>query len=213
MFLDYRLRLLKANRLTKKINQLKQEISLLRQDKDYLQKQYVEAQAKYKSIEEKLDQTERLLNDTKRTKDELQERYMNTRELFKSEYEDKLAVELAQMKLRMGEEMEKLRENTRQFYERELASAKETRDSARDDKRRLELNEHEANVKMQEALEQLRLVQVTCEAKLAEMRNELKIKQFELERARLLSEENVVNYQKALVENEKLNKKIQVNRK
>lgn len=193
------------------MNQLKQEISLLRQDKDYLQKQYVEAQMKSKSLEEKLEQNEKSLTETKRAKDELQERYLNTRETFKSEYEDKLSVELAQIKLRMNEEIEKLRENTKKFYERELESTREARETARDDKRRVELNERETSVKLQETLDELRIIQVTCEAKLAEMRNELKMKQFELERSRVLGEENLVNYEKALVEIEKLKKKIEVN--
>jgi hypothetical protein len=53
-------------------------------------------------------------------------------------------------------------------------------------------------------------MQVQCESQMAELRGELKLKQFELERAQLLNEESINNYHKLLHENEKLNKKQQI---
>jgi hypothetical protein len=45
---------------------------------------------------------------------------------------------------------------------------------------------------------------------MSELKSELKFKIFELERTQMLNEESVKNYQKAVIENEKLNKKIEV---
>lgn len=51
---------------------------------------------------------------------------------------------------------------------------------------------------------------MSCENKVAELKSELKLKKFELERCNMLNEENINMYQKSLTENEKLNKKIEV---
>ena len=66
------------------------------------------------------------------------------------------------------------------------------------------------NLKYQEAVNELRLVQIGCENKVSELKSELKLKMFELERAQMLNEESVNNYKKALIENEKYNKKLEV---
>ena len=54
--------------------------------------------------------------------------------------------------------------------------------------------------------------QLSCENKVSELKSELKLKSFELERAQMLNEENVNNYKKLVIENEKLLKKIEVNK-
>lgn len=51
---------------------------------------------------------------------------------------------------------------------------------------------------------------MSCENKVAELKSELKLKTFELERCNMLNEENINMHQKSLTENEKLNKKIEV---
>jgi progesterone-induced-blocking factor 1 len=193
--------------LLKDSNQLKQEISLLRQDKDYLQKQYLETQSKYKIVEDKLEQSERNLDEAKRTKDDLYEKFMHARDAFKLEYDLKLNQELDNLKLKTNEEIEKLRTNTKEFYEREIQTLKEARDLALNEKEKHELNAKELSLKLQDSTNELRLTQLSCENKLSDLKSELKLKAFELDRARLLGEEHVTNQQKLLIENEKLQKK------
>jgi progesterone-induced-blocking factor 1 len=192
------------------MNQTKQETSLLRQDKDYLQKQYMEAQAKLKICEDKLEQTEKALEECKRTKEDLYEKFMHAREAYKIEYDLKLSQELDELKIKTNHEIEKLRVSTKEFYEREILTLKESRDLAIHEKERHELSLKEMQIKHQEASNELRLVQVNCENRISELKSELKLKTFELERARMLSDEHVTNHQKVLLENEKLQKKCQV---
>ena len=59
-------------------------------------------------------------------------------------------------------------------------------------------------------LARLRLVQLTCENKVSEMKSELKLKIFEVERAQLLNEETITNYHQISIENEKLQKTLEV---
>jgi progesterone-induced-blocking factor 1 len=54
------------------------------------------------------------------------------------------------------------------------------------------------------------VLQLNNDNKLAELKGELKLKAFELERLGLLNDENLNNYRRACLENEKLNKKIEV---
>lgn len=87
---------------------------------------------------------------------------------------------------------------------------RESKEAALQDKDKHELNEKEISIKYQEAVNELRLIQISCENKVSELKSELKLKIFELERAQMLNEEHVNNYQKVLIENEKLHKKVEV---
>lgn len=54
------------------------------------------------------------------------------------------------------------------------------------------------------------MVQLACENKVSELKSELKLKIFELERAQIFNEESLNNYKKLAIENEKYQKKIEV---
>lgn len=196
--------------LIRNSDQLKQEISLLRQDKDYLQKQFVDTQSRFKITEDKLEQTQKFYDEVKLSKEELHEKFMNARESYKTEYESKLTHDLDDLKLQTNQEIEKLRMSTKEFYEREIRMLKENREQAFQDKEKHELNEKEINMKYQEAVNELRIIQISCEHKVSELKSELKLKNFEVERSGMLNEDNIANYQKVLVENEKLHKKIEI---
>ena len=196
--------------LLRDVGQLKQEISLLRQDKDYLQKQFSDTQSRYKIVEDKLEQTQRLYEEAKQSKEDLFERHINARDAYKHEYDSKLSKELDELKLKTSHEIEKLRTSTKEFYEREIKNLTESRDAALNDKQKLELGEKELSLKYQEAVNELRLIQIACENKVAELKSEFKLKAFELERTQMINEETVKNYQKSLMENEKLQKKIEI---
>lgn len=183
---------------------------MLRQDKDYLQKQFVETQARCRITEDKLEQTQKLYEEAKMSKEELYEKYMQARDSYKNEYETKLTQELDELKIKTNNEIEKLRENTKDFYEREIKVLRESKEIALQEKEKHELNEKEISIKYQETVNELRVVQISCENKVSELKSELKLKLFELERAQMLNEEHVNNHQKVLNENEKLLKKIEV---
>ncbi len=135
---------------------------------------------------------------------------MNARESYKNEYESKLTKDLDELKGRTNLEIDRLRVNTKEFYEREIRMLKEARELAIQDKDKHEQNEKETNLKYQSAVNELRLVQIGAENKVSELKSQLKLKTFELERSQLLTEENVANCQKLMLENEKQQKKIEL---
>lgn len=153
--------------LSRTCDQLRQETSLLRQDKDYLQKQFMETQAKFTSTEDKLSQVQRLYEEARISKEELYEKHMAARESYKSEYESKLTTDLEELKGKTTQEIERLRASTKEFYEREIRMLKESREVAVQDKEKHELNEREINMKYQEAVNELRLIQIGCENKVS----------------------------------------------
>ncbi len=175
-----------------------------------MQKQFVDIQSRFRITEDKLEQTEKLYDETKRSKEELHEKYMNSRESYKNEYDAKLTHDLEALKLNTNQEIEKLRSSTKEFYEREIRMLKEARELAVQDKEKHELNEKEINMKYQEAVNELRTIQIGCENRVSELKAELKLKTFEAERTAMLNEENIKNYQKLLLENEKLQKKAEL---
>ena len=99
-----------------------------------MQKQYIETQAKYQSVEDKLEQSEKTCEEAKRGREEVYEKFLHAREVYKVEYEQKMNAELAELKVRTSGEIEKLRASTNEFYEREIAGLREARDQVLQDK-------------------------------------------------------------------------------
>lgn len=56
-----------------------QTVALLKQDKEYLSKQLNEATPRLKLVEEKLQQTAQQLDDAKQAREDLYEKYLNSR--------------------------------------------------------------------------------------------------------------------------------------
>lgn len=56
-----------------------QTVALLKQDKEYLSKQLNEATPRLKLLEEKLQQTAQQLDDAKQAREDLYEKYLNSR--------------------------------------------------------------------------------------------------------------------------------------
>ena len=131
---------------------MKQEISLLRQDKDYLQKQFVDSESKLKTNEEKFEQVKQFYEDAKRSKEDLYSTYMNTRDSYKKEYDSKLSIELDELKLKTNQEIEKLKTNTKEFYEREIKCLRESKELIQQEKEKHEFNEKEMSMKYQETV-------------------------------------------------------------
>jgi progesterone-induced-blocking factor 1 len=111
-----------------------------------------DTQLKLKISEEKQEQISKQYEEVKQSKEELYEKYINARESYKNEYESKLTRNLDDLKLKTNQEIEKLRQSTKDFYEREIKMLKEAKDLALQEKEKHELNEKEINVKYQNSV-------------------------------------------------------------
>lgn len=102
-----------------KLQVSKQTVALLKQDKEYLNRQLQEIRGRCTLAEERLEQTSKQLEETKQAREELYEKYISVREQYKSEYELRLKTELDDIKGRTSVELDKIRNDTKDMFERE----------------------------------------------------------------------------------------------
>lgn len=92
---------------------------MLKQDKDYMNRQLQEIRGRCTLAEERLEQTIKQLDETKQAREELYEKYISVREQYKSEYEMRLKTELDDIKGKTSNELDRIRVDTKEMFERE----------------------------------------------------------------------------------------------
>ncbi|KAL8573389.1 hypothetical protein ACOMHN_032404 [Nucella lapillus] len=196
--------------LSKELSAAKQSLTLLRQDKDYLSRGQVESSNRVSLMEEKAQQLSRQLEDARQAREEMYEKYVASRDQYKSEYENKLREELEQIRIRTNVEIDRLRTSSKEMYERENRNLREARDMAVAERERLQIAERDTNTKYEHLMDQYRESQAKAESRVSVVRNDLKVKAFEAERAQMMYEETVKNFKDSEMEVEKLHKKAEV---
>ncbi|GFN91617.1 progesterone-induced-blocking factor 1 [Plakobranchus ocellatus] len=208
--------------LSRDYSSAKQTIALLKQDKDFLTRQHTEALHKAEYAEEKLQQLSRQLEDAKLAREEMYEKYVASRDQYKSEYESKLKEELEQIRtfkivaVMLYFKMLYIfptpfspffkKKNT-VIYRRNL---REARDLALSERDRAIASEREMNTKYDQLMTEFHQSQSDRDSKESGLQNELKIKMFEAERTQMIHAETVKNLGQAEMDIEKLQKKAEV---
>ncbi|XP_052815474.1 progesterone-induced-blocking factor 1-like [Mya arenaria] len=196
--------------LRRELSAAKQSLTLLKQDKDYLTRQSADVANRLQFAEEKMVQINLQLDDAKRSREDMYEKYVSSREQYKSEYENKLRDELEQIRVRTNSEIDRLRTSSKEMYERENRNLREARDMSISEKERALITERETNTKYEQLLQEWRQLQVSGDSRVSDLANDLKLKTFELERTQLVLEETVKNQKETQLEVEKLTKKAEV---
>ncbi|XP_017744917.1 PREDICTED: progesterone-induced-blocking factor 1, partial [Rhinopithecus bieti] len=132
------------------------------------------------------------------------------RDHYKTEYENKLHDELEQIRLKTNQEIDQLRNASREMYERENRNLREARDNAVAEKERAVMAEKDALEKHDQLLDRYRELQLSTESKVTEFLHQSKLKSFESERVQLLQEETARNLTQCQLECEKYQKKLEV---
>ncbi|XP_006076099.2 progesterone-induced-blocking factor 1 isoform X1 [Bubalus bubalis] len=196
--------------LSKEVATLQQTVTLLQKDKDYLNRQNMELSVRCAHEEDRLERLQAQLEETKKAREEMYEKYVTSRDRYKTEYENKLRDELEQIKLKTNQEIDQLRSASREMYERENRNLREARDNAVAEKDRAVMAEKNALEKHDQLLDRYRELQLSAESKVTEFLHQSKIKSFESERAQLLQEETARNLTQCQLECEKYQKKLEV---
>ena len=84
-----------------------------------MNRQLQEIRGRCTLAEERLEQTAKQLEDAKQAREELYEKYINVREQYKSEYELRLKTEIDEMKEKTSTELDRIRVDTKEMFERE----------------------------------------------------------------------------------------------
>ncbi|XP_077668476.1 progesterone-induced-blocking factor 1 isoform X3 [Eretmochelys imbricata] len=198
------------NDLSKEVATLQQSVNLLQKDKDYLNRQNMELSVRCAHEEDRLERLQIQLEDAKKTREEMYEKYVTSRDYYKTEYENKLRDELEQIRLKTNQEIEQLRSTSKEMYERENRNLREARDNAVAEKERAVVAEKDALGKYEHLLEQYRQLQLSTESKVAELLHQSKLKSFESERVQLMQEETAKNLSQCQLECEKYQRKLEV---
>ena len=198
------------NELSKEVSSLQQTVTLLQKDKDYLNRQNMELSVRCAHEEDRLERLQVQLEDTKKAREEMYEKYVTSRDHYKTEYENKLHDELEQIKLKTNLEIDQLRSASREMYERENRNLREARDNALAEKNRAVAAEKDALGKHEQLLDRYRELQLSTESKVSEFLHQSKLKSFESERVQLLQEETARNLTQCQLGCEKYQKKLEV---
>ncbi|XP_061026683.1 progesterone-induced-blocking factor 1 isoform X2 [Eubalaena glacialis] len=192
------------------IIQAKDRSELSKEDKEYLNRQNMELSVRCAHEEDRLERLQTQLEETKKAREEMYEKYVTSRDHYKTEYENKLRDELEQIRLKTNQEIDQLRSASREMYERENRNLREARDNAVAEKDRAVMAEKNALEKHDQLLDRYRELQLSTESKVTEFLHQSKIKSFESERAQLLQEETARNLTQCQLECEKYQKKLEV---
>uniref|UniRef100_A0A8C5BE24 Progesterone immunomodulatory binding factor 1 n=1 Tax=Gadus morhua TaxID=8049 RepID=A0A8C5BE24_GADMO len=169
--------------LSKEVAALQQSVSLLQKDKDYLHRQNMELSVRCAHEEDRLERLQVQLEDTKRAREEVYEKYVSSRDQYKSEYEAKLREELESIRLKTGQEIDHLQRRDAVPCQRGSAL---------------------------HALVLYRQLQLGTDSRVAELSNQTKLSSFEAERAHMVQEETAKALGLCQVECEKQQKKLEM---
>ncbi|KAF7242018.1 Progesterone-induced-blocking factor 1, partial [Varanus komodoensis] len=142
------------NDLSKEVANLQQSVTLLQKDKDFLNRQNMELSVRCAHEEDRLERLQVQLEDAKKAREEMYEKYVTSRDHYKTEYENKLHDELEHLRQKTSQEIEQLRTATKEMYERENRNLREARDNAVTEKERAVAAEKDACGKYEQLLEQ-----------------------------------------------------------
>ncbi|XP_059676280.1 progesterone-induced-blocking factor 1 [Gavia stellata] len=198
------------NDLSKELATIQQSLNLLQKDKDYLNRQNMELSVRCAHEEDRLERLQIQLEDAKKAREEMYEKYVASRDHYKTEYEKRLHEELEQLRLKTNQEIEQLRSTSKEMYERENRNLREARDNAVAEKERAVTAEKDALRKYDQLLEQYRQTQLGTESKVAELLHQSKLKSFESERVQLMQQETAKNLSQCQMECEKYQRKLEV---
>ncbi|KAI6078600.1 Progesterone-induced-blocking factor 1 isoform X1 [Aix galericulata] len=142
------------NDLSKELTTIQQSLNLLQKDKDYLNRQNMELSVRCAHEEDRLERLQVQLEDAKKAREEMYEKYVASRDHYKTEYEKRLHEELEQLRLKTSQEIEQLRSTSKEMYERENRNLREARDNAVAEKERAVTAEKDALRKYDQLLDQ-----------------------------------------------------------
>ncbi|XP_075997906.1 progesterone-induced-blocking factor 1 [Genypterus blacodes] len=196
--------------LSKEVATLQQSATLLQKDKEYLHRQNMELSVRCAHGEERLERLQVQLEDTKKAREEAYDKYVASRDHYRSEYEAKLRDELENIRLKTSQEIDNLQRTSREMYERENRNLREARDNAVLEKDRALTAEREAQSRYDQLLEQFRQLQLGTDSRVGELSNQAKLHSFEAERAQMVKEETAKALAQCQVECQKQQKKLEV---
>lgn len=188
---------------------LQQKLVLLQQDKNFLSKKMIEVSNHIRTVEDNLSKTSLQLEKVTIAREDLYEKYIAARDIYKSEYERKLKEEMESLQIKTTSEIEGIQRAAKEAHEKELKSLKDDRDLAVAQRDKAECSVQQINEKCERLSKELQQVQTNEKMQLTNLKSQLSLKTFELEQMKIIHTENQKSLQKCQLENEKLLQKLE----
>jgi hypothetical protein len=169
---------------------------LLQTDKMHLQK--VEALLSDRLQIAELDKRrlEDKIEAVKKSNEDLIQRLLNVDTERRTMYQDKLEAELSSLQQKTREDLDSIRINQKEAFEREIKGLRESRDLSLSETNRLRASSEHLNAEYQLLLEQHRKLQSDYENGMQAMNTQLKLKSFDMERLAITHEETLATVRK-----------------
>lgn len=178
----------RENSLQKELLEEKHTVVLLMQDKDYLGRQVNELTGRCVNLEDRCGLLLRQLDEARATKEKTLEHFLKAREDHKREYDIRIQQELDSLRLRMNQEMEQLRNQSKDTFGHEHRTLQESRDAALAERDRALTVEREMNTKYDHLLQEFRHLQMSSDSRFTALQSELQMKRFECEKSLVVQE-------------------------
>ena len=196
--------------LTNDLQVLQQEVNLLKQDKEYLSRNLTETQVKLQTSEDNLQRTNQQMESVKCNREELYEKYASSREEARSVYEQRLQDEIGRLRIQTEKELDKVRVDSKEAYERENRTLREARDAAVLEKDHITKQKSDAEKRCDSLSNEVRILESNLESRVAELQSTAHVKTFELDRLHLVHDETRKNLERAHMDIEMKTRKLEL---
>eukprot|EP00042_Codosiga_hollandica_P029392 m.162494 g.162494 ORF g.162494 m.162494 type:complete len:720 (+) comp53062_c0_seq19:54-2213(+) len=188
----------------------KHQIQFLSQDKNYLTKEKEKLERDLAALEGKHFSTLSELQEVKHARDSLYQKMLDAQQQLKSDYDSKLRSELDSLQTRSSQHMAELKQQAHSIHEHEKASLKSDRDNAIERLRLSDIALKECQRREDHLQQQLRQFQLEADSCTTDLRAQLQIKAFELQRLQVLFADQQSQAQAAKLETDKTAAKLEV---
>ncbi|ETV95315.1 hypothetical protein, variant [Aphanomyces invadans] len=194
------------------VDQLTQKVQLLSGDKAFLMQEKEAAMDKILKLSSALDEATANCRRLELSKETFLEQLEKTREESRVLFEHRMEVELAKLQDASRKEMELLRDNGKHLYERENRLLREARMDAQSQVDHLQKKVAELQHAYEDKVLELTRLDAKATTELAAVRNDLKIKHFELAQLGRQFDEKSQQLHQAHLENDMLKQKVDVHK-
>ncbi|KAL9649760.1 hypothetical protein ABK040_009575 [Willaertia magna] len=192
------------------LTNLKQQVELLKNDKMYLNREIETLTTKSNKSEEEIDRLENKVQELKKEKKSLYDKLLLFKEDTKTDYEKNLQEEIKKIRDKTKKDLELIKTNAQEAFERENRMLKEAKDAADSQVEKLRSQVEEMKESNSHLLMEYRSLQSTLEKQLSELRSQHSMKTFESERLQVSLMETSENLKQSKAETEVLKKKVEV---
>lgn len=185
-----------------RFNNLNTEIEVLKKDKQFLTDKNNGLINEIRTVKDEIITRDDKITDLKNTKKKLKQDLNQLSEVSKNKNVDELLRnELEKLRVKTDDEVKNQKKYMQEMHSSEVKILKEQVESLKDSNDKYEGRIRSKERQYDEVMSEYRLIRTKLEGEMNELRSEVKVKSFELERLNLYMEDSMNNSKKVMQEN------------